>query len=269
MNLNDIRNSYISENYNFLDATSKTCQDVILSKISKSSLSKNITIKGGVIIQHFSNDKRRATRDFDLDFIKYSLSDDTIKMFLAALNKVNDGVVISIVEPIEELNHQEYQGKRVVIKLVDIQNNIMETKLDIGVHHSIDIKQEEYCFGLDYIGENVTLLINSKEQIFAEKLRSLLKLGIFSTRYKDIFDFYYLINIAGLDKDKLMLCFTRLIFSDENMKERTIDDIYKRLCDIFRSKSYLEKASTARNNWLELPIADVTERILSFFKLDI
>jgi len=267
MNLNDIRNSYISENYEFLDASSKTCQDVILYKLSKSSLSKNVTIKGGVIIQHISNDKRRATRDFDLDFIKYSLSEDAIKIFIDTLNKVNDGITISIIRPIEDLNHQEYQGKRVIIELADVQNNIIETKLDIGVHQSMDIEQEEYCFGLDNIDENVTLLINSKEQIFAEKLRSLLKLGVFSTRYKDIFDFYYLISIAGLDKDRLMNCFTKLIFSDKDMKEKNINDIYKRLSSIFRNKPYLEKAGTARNNWLELPIADVTERILIFFKI--
>ncbi|MCL2442711.1 MAG: nucleotidyl transferase AbiEii/AbiGii toxin family protein [Treponema sp.] len=143
MNLNNIRNSYISENYEFLDASSKTCQDVILSKISKSSLSKNITIKGGVIIQHISNDKRRATRDFDLDFIKYSLNENAINKFIETLNKVNDGITINIVEPIQELNHQEYQGKRVIIELIDVQNNIIKTKLDIGIHQSIDIKQEQ------------------------------------------------------------------------------------------------------------------------------
>ena len=34
--------------------------------------------------------------------------------------------------------------------------------------------------------------INSKEQMFTEKLRSLLKFGPNSTRYKDIFDMVYL-----------------------------------------------------------------------------
>ena len=38
MNLNNIRDSYVSEGYDFLDASSKTCQDVILLKIAKSAL---------------------------------------------------------------------------------------------------------------------------------------------------------------------------------------------------------------------------------------
>ena len=35
--------------------------------------------KGGVVMYGLSNDKRRATRDLDMDFIKYSISDDSIK----------------------------------------------------------------------------------------------------------------------------------------------------------------------------------------------
>ena len=38
----------------------------------------------------------------------------------------------------------------------------------------------------------VSLLKNSNEQAFAEKLRSLLKFGPGSRRYKDIYDMYYL-----------------------------------------------------------------------------
>ncbi len=96
----------------------------------------------------------------------------------------------------------------------------IETKLDIGVHKNFDIEQDEYCFDLNNINENVTLLINSKEQIFTEKLKSLLKFGFLSTRYKDIFDFYYLINNENLDKDKLQKCFNILIFEDNEMSEK-------------------------------------------------
>lgn len=55
-------------------------------------------------------------------------------------------------------------------------------------------------------------LINSKEQIFVEKLKSLLKFGITSTRFKDIFDFYYLINNENLNKVKLIKYIDILIF---------------------------------------------------------
>ena len=45
-----------------------------------------------------------------------------------------------------------------------------------------------------------------------EKLKSLLKFCITSTRFKDIFDFYYLINNENLNKDKLLEYIDILIF---------------------------------------------------------
>ena len=266
MDLNEIRNSYISEGYGLLDASNKTCQDIILSKIAKSALSKNVTIKGGVIIQHISKDKRRAMRDFDFDFIRYSLEDDSINGFIDILNEVDDGVKLVIVAPIEELSHQEYHGKRVILELCDQQRNRIGTKLDIGVHSMIDIEQEEYCFELGGIDENVTLLMNTSEQMFAEKLTSLLKLGRFSTRYKDIFDFYFFISSGKLNDDKLLKLFAEYIFNSQEMRERNISDILERLRSIFKSKVFLNRAGTAHSNWLEIPISDVTDRILLFFE---
>ncbi|MDR2570996.1 MAG: nucleotidyl transferase AbiEii/AbiGii toxin family protein [Oscillospiraceae bacterium] len=266
MNLNDIRDIYKSEGYEILDASSKACHDVILSKLAKSSLSKNATVKGGVIIQHISKNKRRATRDFDLDFVRYSLDNEAIATFIDTLNEIDDGVTINIVAPIEELSHQEYQGKRVFLELTDNQGNVIGTKLDIGVHKKAKLQQVEYCFELDSVDESVTLLGNSKEQMFTEKLASLLKHGRFSTRYKDVFDLYYFINTTGMDNDKLMQCFDEFIYSAEDMRENNISDIHKRVSSIFRYEAFLDRASTARNNWLELPISKVTKSILDFLR---
>lgn len=266
MDLKEMRQNYINEGYDFLDASAKVCQDIILAKISKSSLNRNITIKGGVVMHNISKDSRRATRDLDLDFIKYSLDDKSIKAFIEKLNYPKTDISIRIIGKIEELSHQDYNGKRVYIELRDKKHNKIETKLDIGGHKNFDIEQDEYCFDLNNINESVVLLINSKEQIFTEKLKSLLKLGFVSTRYKDIFDFYYLINNETLDKEQLLKCFNILIFQDEGMKENNMDDIIRRLNRILHNRNYLRNLNTAKNNWLELPTDDVIENVLDFFK---
>mgnify|MGYP003496272586 FL=1 len=49
-------------------------------------------------------------------------------------------------------------------------------------------EKEEYCFDIAYDDEGASLLINSNEQMLSEKLRSLLKFGTFSTRFKDIYE---------------------------------------------------------------------------------
>lgn len=213
-----------------------------------------------------SKDLRRATRDMDLDFIKYSLEDNSIIRFIEELSNVDDGIKIKIDGEIKELHHQDYDGKRVNIELFDKYGNKLKTKLDIGVHKLLDIKQDEYCFDLSIINKNANLLINSKEQIFVEKIKSLLKLGFRSTRYKDLFDFYYLINKTELDKEKLMNCFNILIFKDETMRENNIEDIVNRLQMTFNSNAYRNHLSNPKNNWLDITVDDAIMSVLKYIK---
>lgn len=264
MNLSKLVEQYIETGYKREDAMSKVAQDIILLKISKSSFSNHITIKGGVVMHSISKDNRRATRDLDMDFIKYSLEDDSISNFILKLNAVKDGISIEIDGKIEKLHHQDYDGKRVNIRLKDFNDYTINTKLDIGVHKLFDIEQDNYCFDLDILKESVSLLINSKEQIFTEKLKSLLKFGITSTRYKDVFDFYYLINSEKLDKNKLLKYIDILIFEDSSMKENDFGSIITRIRLIFKNRRYKSMLNQANNNWLNLPIEIVINNILEF-----
>ena len=266
MNIGNLVNLYINKGYDLADAMAKVSQDIILLKISKSSLNHNVTIKGGVVMHDISKDKRRATRDIDFDFIKYSLGDESIKQFIKKLNEVNDGVTISISDNIEELHHQDYDGKRVYISLMDSSNYRIDTKIDIGVHKDCDIEQEAYCFALDVINESAKLFINSKEQIFAEKLKSLLRFSFTSTRYKDIFDFYYLIEYGNLDKAKLENYINKIIFSDNLLKINDFEDINKLLVRLLNNKRFISNLDNIKNNWLDIPLKEVTDSILNFME---
>lgn len=55
-----------ADGYDEANAEAKVCQDVILYLISRTSLSRNITVKGGVVMRSISHDARRATQDIDL-----------------------------------------------------------------------------------------------------------------------------------------------------------------------------------------------------------
>lgn len=266
MNINKLVNNYLEQGYELADAGSKVCQDLILYKIGKSKYAHNITIKGGVVVHNISKSKRRATRDLDLDFIKYSLDDSSIIKFIAELNENNKELIIKIIGNIEKLHHQLYDGKRVNISITDNYNNTLETKLDIGVHKYFELEQDEYVFDFALLDGSVSLLINSPEQIVCEKLKSLLKFGIRSTRYKDIFDFYYLINNNFLNKDRLIKYIDLLIFKDENITQKTMNDITLRLEAILNNKRFIARLDNARSNWIEIQVNDVINNVIDYFK---
>lgn len=266
MNLEELRRKYLDNGFSFANASAKICQDIILNKISKSKMNQNVTIKGGVVMYGLSNDKRRATRDLDLDFIKYSLADESIKMFIDTLNLVGDGIKVCMDGDMQELHHQDYKGKRVNVILKDENNFNVSAKLDIGVHKNFDIKQDEYCFNLEAINERVTLIINSKEQIICEKLKSLLRFGIRTTRYKDIFDIYYLINNTAINKDDLLNIMNTLIIEDTTMRENNIEDIIKNLSIILNNNIFKQSLSDVRNNWLDISVEEVINNVMDYFR---
>ena len=172
-------------------AASRVCQDIVLKAISEGPLSRNVTIKGGVVMRSLTKNNRRATRDIDLDFIHYSLDDYAIREFVKRLNCI-DGISIELDGAITELKHQDYHGKSIEVKITDEYGNTVKSKIDIGVHKHLEIDQDEYCFDVCLDDNGATLMKNTVEQSFVEKLRSLLRFGSNSRRYRDLFDMFYL-----------------------------------------------------------------------------
>lgn len=263
MNIREEIEKIREEGYNEANAEARVCQDILLMAISESSLKRNITIKGGVVMRNLSQSARRATQDIDLDFIRYSISDESIRAFIEKLNQV-DGIAISLCAPIIELNHQDYSGKRILVDIVDNYDYHIEGKIDIGAHKDLDIEQEEYCFDICFQEDGASLLMNSKEQIITEKTKSLLRFLTRNTRYKDVFDIYYLKDTTDLDK--LRYCITKYIFEDTTLAVNDVDDIISRLEMVFSDMSYINEVRKSRKNWIGVDIEIVLREDLDFFR---
>ena len=100
--------------------------------------------------------------------------------------------------------------------------------------------------------------------MFAEKLRSLLKFGPNSTRYKDIFDMCYLTNYV--DIPRLTDCMHEFIFDDPGMRENNMGDIRKRVNHTFASERYVKNLSTSRHNWLGLEVPEALSVLTTFLQ---
>ncbi len=263
MNLSDMVKNIQKIGYEPDDARARVSQDIVLKAISQSSLSRNVTIKGGVVMRSMTNNIRRATQDMDMDFIRYSLSDESIDYFIQKLNCL-DGITINRVGKIEELSQQDYKGKRIYVHIQDNSGNLIESKIDLGVHRHMEIEQEEYCFDIAFDDEGVSLLINTREQMFAEKLRSLLKFGTFSTRYKDVYDMYY--QCEKMNELKLLQCLHTFIFDDPGMRENNMDAIVKRVEFVFCDKTYMKRVDKSDKRWLDDDIKEVFGGIVNYLK---
>ena len=145
MNLQEMMDMYYEDGLTRELAAARVCQDIVLKAIAIGPLNRNVTVKGGVVMRSLTNNNRRATRDIDLDFIHYSIEDESIRAFIEKLNCIPE-IKLEIVGSIEELKHQDYHGKSIKVRITDNEGTSVESKIDIGVHKHLELEQEEYCF---------------------------------------------------------------------------------------------------------------------------
>ena len=265
INLLDLVNKYIDEGYNEIYANAKVAQDIILRYLFKSNYKNNVTLKGGVVMYNLSKNKRRATIDIDIDLIKLFLNDDNLyKIFTSS--KLN-GIDLNVdVNKITELKHQDYRGKRLPILIKDNYGNAIDVKVDVGVHTDYNIIQDELCFTTFIDNETMTLLANSKEQIFVEKIIPMVKFGNLSTRYKDFFDLYWLIENGNLNTEKIKAIFNDKIFDCDINGVTDMGKLVMLIKNVLSDNNYLMKVNERKNNWLDIPSNELSNKIVSFFE---
>lgn len=265
INLLDLVNKYINDGYNEIYANAKVAQDIILRYLFKSNYKNNVTLKGGVVMYNLSKNKRRATIDIDIDLIKIFLNDDNLhKIFTSS--KLN-GIELNVdVNKITELKHQDYRGKRLPILIKDNYGNAIDVKVDVGVHTDYNIVQDELCFTTFIDNETMVLLANSKEQIFVEKIIPVVKFGNLSTRYKDYFDLYWLIKNGNLNNEKIKAILSDKIFDCDINGVTDMGKLVMLVKNVLSDKNYLMKINERKNNWLDIPSNELSNKIVSFLE---
>lgn len=264
MNLYEEIERIKSQGYSENDAGSKLGQDIVLKAIADSGMARNATIKGGVVMRSISGDSRRATQDLDLDFIRYSISDESIRLFVKKLDCIDD-LSLKLEGDILELNHQDYKGKRIHISVTDSEGTAISIKMDIGVHKELSIEQDEYAFDVGFQDDAVCLLINSPAQMITEKLKSLVRFGARNTRYKDVFDICYLSE--RVNKDQLEICIRKYIFDDPTLSTvSSMQDIVIRVERIFQNPGYINELRKSGKNWLDISEDEAIEKFIHYIK---
>lgn len=261
MNFKQMVADLMAVGYKRAGAQSKIAHDVVLVAIKAAGMKNHVTIKGGVVMSGMTKSVRRATMDMDADFVHYSLRNEAIVKFVSDMDAHSE-CSIALDGPIADLRQQEYKGKRIYLRITDQYGYNVLTKVDLGVHAKMEILQKDFKFDIVTDKKGVKLLANSKEQIFAEKLKSLLRLGTLSSRYKDIYDMYYLSD--KVDRVVLADYLQLYIYQDKKMRERTPAAIVARLAEVFGDALFKRQLRNKKFAWLDIAPSVATQGILDF-----
>ena len=253
---------YISKGFTLAQARNLTAQLIILSKIGKSKYVDSILLKGGVVMYNMTHEQRRTTSDLDFDFVRYSISNDSdIELFVNVLNKKDSQYEVAINGKIETLHQQDYHGKRVKLLIRD-KTETLKFKLDIGVHTLLTISQNKMCFSFSQ-SKNVILCVNPPEQMFAEKLFSLAKIGPVTTRFKDVDDMFYLIKKKSIDIKIVRKCLELLVLNHINGLI-DVQDVIDKAVDTLQNKFFTDGYINSDSAWLKQDYNEIKSGLINY-----
>ena len=149
------------------------------------------------------------------------------------------------------------------MKISLINNDILKLKLDIGVHTYLAIEQTKMTFAFSLNKEKLTVTANPPEQVFAEKLISLARHGALSTRYKDLYDFYYLINNYNLSP-KRVTSILELFFSNSAKRPNSITDLQNAIEETLNNERFIKEASKPASKWIDVDFATIKQTLIDF-----
>lgn len=265
MNLKEYVNSLTNDGFKISRARVKACQEIFMMKLFESRYKDSIVFKGGTILYQLTKEIRRSTEDIDIDLIKMSINDDHLVKVFNDIGQRDIGVNIYFFvdsSKIEELHHEEYEGKRLVLQFKDEMANTLFLKLDIGVHTHHQIQQSKMMFDIIHTEKGIELLVNPIEQMIVEKTSSFIKRGILSTRTKDIFDIYYLISNQEYSTT-LIRNLIQVYFVDTGHVS-SMQEYIQRMLGVLESDIFIGNLLRS-DNWLNIEVSSMMSQLKDFF----
>lgn len=179
----------------------------LLERISISKYKDNFILKGGMLISAMLGIDSRTTMDMDTTIKGFSLTKDNITNIMNEICniEIDDNVTLKINKVESIRDEDDYGGYRITFEAK--YNNEMPVimKIDVTTGDKITYKEIEYSFTLMLEDRKIQIWSYNVETIIAEKFEAIIKRGVLSTRIRDYYDVYMLINTQnkGIDKRTL------------------------------------------------------------------
>ena len=167
----------------------------ILMRLEKSNYKNNIILKGGVLLSSIIGEDLRTTKDIDATLKSLPLSIDSIKNIFEEILSINieDNINFEIVSIKDIRLEDEYGGFRLNVKGIfdKIRTNFF---IEITSGDIITPREIKYEYNSIFEDKKINIMAYTIETIIAEKFESIISKNITTTRAKDFYDIFMLVN---------------------------------------------------------------------------
>lgn len=203
MSLKGRINNYAKENHIAAQVVLQNFMfERFLARLSDSSFRDKFVVKGGMLVAAIVGLGTRATMDLDTTLRNFPLTEIEIrKAFREIISIYKGDEVVFLLQSVEPIRKDDiYGGFRVRI---DAKYDTIVTPLsiDISTGDAMTPHPVSYIFrGIFDDSIQIPLWGYNVETILAEKLETILRRGVFTTRPRDFYDVYILGTTQPVDK---------------------------------------------------------------------
>ena len=176
------------------------CLERLLDRIAVSRFRNHFVIKGGFLIASILGIGSRSTMDIDATVKGFSVSYENVDSIFKEICGIDiaDQLVFSF-ERIEEIREKDdYLGLRVFIECRYGKMNVLLT-VDLTTGDTIIPREIEYKYKCVFDDKMIPILAYPLENVFAEKLDTIISRGVANTRTRDFYDVYTLYALKKKD----------------------------------------------------------------------
>ncbi len=199
------------------------CLERLLDRIAASRFRKHFVIKGGFLIASILGIGSRSTMDIDATVKDFSVSSENVdKVFkeICGIDIVDH--LIFLFGRIEEIREKDdYLGLRVFIECHYGKMKVPLT-VDLTTGDTIISREVEYMYKCVFDDKAIPVLAYPLENVFAEKLDTIVSRGAANTRTRDFYDVYML---YVLKKDEINFKTLRIALEATSRRRNTFETL--------------------------------------------
>lgn len=237
----------------------------VLERLEKSKYRDNIILKGGVLLASIIGEDLRTTKDIDATLKSLPLNIDSIRNIFGEILSIDidDNVNFEIVNIKDIRLEDEYGGFRINVKgtFDKIRTNFF---IEITTGDIITPREIKYKYNSIFEDKKINIMAYTIETIIAEKFESITSKNITTTRAKDFYDIYIIVNnhIDKVDKTTLVKAIKRTFeHRNTNFDIEYLNEIFEIIKDSIALKESFDNYSKKLNYAKEVKYEDTIKAI--------
>lgn len=223
----------------------------VLMRLEKSNYKNNIILKGGVLLSSIIGEDLRTTKDIDATLKSLPLSIESVKNIFEEILSINieDNVNFEIVSIKDIRLEDEYGGFRINVKgtFDKIRTNFF---IEITSGDIITPREIKYEYNSIFEDKKINIMAYTIETIIAEKFESIISKNVTTTRAKDFYDIFMLVNKNRKNINNKNL--VKAIENTFNKRNTKFDlDYFKEIIELLKESNALRKVFSDYQQKLE------------------